>query len=90
MINPADLVDHLVAMLRDIPELVAEMNGDSERIFAYRRQELEKRFGAEQVHGEIGVAEGELFGTSEHLGQMVGECCQVDRSVEPIAHHNAD
>ena len=35
MINPADLVDNLVAMLRDIPELITEMGGDSERIFAY-------------------------------------------------------
>ena len=28
MINPAELVDNLVALLRDIPELVAEMSGD--------------------------------------------------------------
>ena len=35
MINVAELVDNLVALLRDIPELVAEMEGDSERIYAY-------------------------------------------------------
>jgi len=35
MINPAELVDALVAKLRAIPELVLEMEGDPERIFAY-------------------------------------------------------
>jgi hypothetical protein len=35
MINASELVNNLVAMLRDIPELVAEMAGDSERIYAY-------------------------------------------------------
>ena len=35
MINPAELIDALVDMLRDIPELVSEMGGDEERIFAY-------------------------------------------------------
>ncbi len=35
MINPAELVDALVAKLRAIPELVAEMEGDPERIRAY-------------------------------------------------------
>jgi hypothetical protein len=35
MINPAELVDNLVAMLRSIPDLVAEMDGDPKRIYAY-------------------------------------------------------
>jgi hypothetical protein len=35
MINPAELVDALVEKLRAIPELVAEMEGDPERIHAY-------------------------------------------------------
>ncbi|MGE5487442.1 MAG: hypothetical protein ACM3ZB_06445 [bacterium] len=35
MIDPSQLVDNLVAMLRNIPELIAEMDGDPERIFAY-------------------------------------------------------
>lgn len=35
MINPAELVDELVAKLRAIPELVVEMNGDPQRIYAY-------------------------------------------------------
>jgi hypothetical protein len=35
MINPAELVDALVAKLRAIPELVAEMEGDPQRIYAY-------------------------------------------------------
>ncbi|MGQ9686626.1 MAG: hypothetical protein ACUVT2_10030 [Thiobacillaceae bacterium] len=35
MVNPAELVEALVARLRAIPELVAEMDGDAERIYAY-------------------------------------------------------
>jgi len=35
MINPAELVDNLVGLLRQIPDLVAEMDGDQYRIFAY-------------------------------------------------------
>lgn len=38
MINPAELVDNLVALLRDVPELVAEMGGDEQRIVAYHDQ----------------------------------------------------
>jgi hypothetical protein len=38
MINPAELVDSFVALLRNIPDLVDEMNGDPERIFAYHDQ----------------------------------------------------
>lgn len=35
MINPAEIVDALVDLLRDIPELVDEVGGDEEKIFAY-------------------------------------------------------
>ena len=35
MINPAEVINSLVALLRDIPELVEEMGGDAERIFPY-------------------------------------------------------
>lgn len=35
MINPAELVDAVVTKLRAIPELVAEMESDPERISAY-------------------------------------------------------
>ena len=38
MIDTSVLVDNLVAVLRDIPELVGEMGGDPERIFAYHDQ----------------------------------------------------
>jgi hypothetical protein len=38
MIDTSVLVDNLVAVLRDIPELVEEMGGDPERIFAYHDQ----------------------------------------------------
>ena len=35
MINPAEITNSLVSLLREIPELVAEVGGDPERIFAY-------------------------------------------------------
>ena len=35
MINAAEITNSLVALLRDIPELVEEMGGDGERIFPY-------------------------------------------------------
>lgn len=36
MIDPSSLITSLVALLRDIPEVVAEMGGDAGRIYAYR------------------------------------------------------
>ena len=38
MIDSSEIVDNLVAMLRDIPALVDEMGGDPDRIFAYHDQ----------------------------------------------------
>ena len=35
MINAAEITNSLVRLLREIPELVAEVSGDPERIFAY-------------------------------------------------------
>jgi len=50
MINTAELLDNLVAMLRDIPELVAEMNGDPERIYAYHDQYPKKSSWVHALH----------------------------------------
>jgi len=50
MINPAELVDNLIAMLRDIPDLVTEMSGDSERIFAYHDQYPKRSSLAHAIH----------------------------------------
>lgn len=38
MINAAAITNALVALLRDIPELVAELNNDATRIFPYHDQ----------------------------------------------------
>jgi hypothetical protein len=35
MIDPSEIVNNLVAALQDIPELVSELGGDPERIYAY-------------------------------------------------------
>ena len=48
--NPAELVDNLVALLRDIPELVAEMKGDPERILAYHDQYPKHASVAHAIH----------------------------------------
>ena len=50
MIDTAELVDNLVATLRDIPELVVEMNGDSERIYAYHDSFPKKVSLAHAIH----------------------------------------
>ena len=38
MVDPSVLVDSLVGMLRDIQDLVLEMDGDPERVYAYHDQ----------------------------------------------------
>lgn len=38
MIEPSEIADNLVALFRDIPELVAEMDGDAGRVYAYHDQ----------------------------------------------------
>lgn len=50
MIDPAELVDNLVNLLRDIPELVAEMEGDATRIFAYHDQYPKRASLAQAIH----------------------------------------
>jgi hypothetical protein len=50
MINPAELVDNLVALLRDIPELVAEVGGDEQRIFAYHDRYPKRSSLAAAIH----------------------------------------
>lgn len=50
MINTAELVDNLVALLRDIPELVEEMTGRPERIYAYHDQYPKRSSLALAIH----------------------------------------
>ncbi len=50
MINPAELVDNLVALLRGIPELISEMEGDDQRIFAYHDQYPKRASLAAAIH----------------------------------------
>lgn len=38
MIDPSEIITNLVAMLRDIPDLVGDMDGDGDRIYAYHDQ----------------------------------------------------
>jgi hypothetical protein len=35
LVNPSEIVEALITLLRDIPDLVAEIGGDPERIYAY-------------------------------------------------------
>ena len=50
MIDTSVLVDNLVAVLRDIPDLVEEMGGDPERIFAYHDQYPKRVSLAHAIH----------------------------------------
>lgn len=42
MIDPSEIVDNLVELLQDIPDLVELVGGDEERIFAYHDRYPEK------------------------------------------------
>jgi hypothetical protein len=50
MIDTSILVDALVGLLRDIPELVAEMGGDPGRIYAYHDQYPKRSSVANAIH----------------------------------------
>jgi len=50
MIDASVLVDNLVSLLRDIPELVVEMNGEPERIYAYHDQYPKRSSLALAIH----------------------------------------
>jgi len=50
MIDPSTLIDSLVALLRDIPDLVMEVGGDPERIYAYHDQYPKKSSLALAIH----------------------------------------
>jgi hypothetical protein len=50
VIDPAELIDGLIATLRDIPELVAEVYGDDRRIYAYHDQFPQKSSLLAAIH----------------------------------------
>lgn len=50
MIDTSDLVNNLVSLLRDIPDLVMEMGGDPGRIYAYHDQYPKKASLAFAIH----------------------------------------
>ncbi len=50
MIDPSVLIDSLVTLLRDIPDLVMEVAGDPERIYPYHDQYPKKSSLALAIH----------------------------------------
>ncbi|MBI4909915.1 MAG: hypothetical protein HY820_40225 [Acidobacteria bacterium] len=50
MIDPSTLIDSLVALLRDVPDLVMEVGGDPDRIYAYHDQYPKKSSLALAIH----------------------------------------
>lgn len=50
MIDASAIVNNLVALLRDIPELSVEMDGDLERIYAYHDQYPKRASLANAIH----------------------------------------
>jgi hypothetical protein len=50
MIDPSELVNDVVALLRDVPELVTQMNGEPDRIYAYHDQYPKHASLAHAIH----------------------------------------
>lgn len=50
MVDPSELITNLIAALRDIPELTAEMDGDGERIYPYHDSYPEKVSLVHAIH----------------------------------------
>lgn len=50
MIDPSALIDSLVSLLRDIPELVMEVGDDPERVYAYHDQYPKRSSLAMAIH----------------------------------------
>ncbi len=50
MIDPSALIDSLVTLLRDIPDLVTEVDDDPERIYAYHDQYPKRSSLAMAIH----------------------------------------
>ena len=98
MINPAELVDNLVALLRAIPDLVAEMDGDPERIYAYHDQYPKKASLAQAIHtmpapAVMAVWQGTApgtFGTADvwkHQVTLYLRSREADESNPPAAYY---
>jgi hypothetical protein len=68
MIDPSTLIESLVTLLRDIPDLVAEMGGDPDRIYAYHDQYPKRASLVNAIHtmpapGIMAVWQGTVPGT---------------------------
>ncbi len=98
MINPAELVDNLVAMLRAIPDLVAEMDGHPDRIYAYHDQYPKKASLAQAIHtmpapAVMAVWQGTApgtFGTADvwkHQIMLYLRARETDESDPPAAYY---
>jgi hypothetical protein len=98
MINPAELVDNLVALLRAIPDLVAEMEGDPERVYAYHDQYPKKASLAQAIHtmpapAVMAVWQGTApgtFGTVDvwkHQIMLYLRARETDESDPPAAYY---
>ncbi len=98
MINPAELVDNLVAMLRAIPDLVAEMDGDAERIYAYHDHYPKKASLAQAIHNMpapavMAVWQGTAPGTLgsvdvwKHQVTLYLRSREADDSAPPAAYY---
>lgn len=98
MINPAELVDNLVALLRAIPDLVAEMEGDPDRIYAYHDQYPKKASLAHAIHtmpapAVMAVWQGTAPGTFgnvdvwKHQVTLYLRARETDESDPPAAYY---
>jgi hypothetical protein len=95
MIDPYELVDDLVATLRDIPDLVAAMGADASRIFAYRDTYPKKVSLVHAIHtmpapGCMAVWQGSApgsFGGMDVWKHQVTLFLRVGENADPSAYY---
>jgi hypothetical protein len=98
MINPAELVDNFVRQLRAIPDLVGEMDGDPDRIYAYHDHFPKKASLVHAIHampapGVMAVWQGTApgsFGASDvwkHQVTVYLRARQTDETDPPTAYY---
>ncbi|MBN1567931.1 MAG: hypothetical protein JXA73_08780 [Acidobacteria bacterium] len=98
MINPSEIVDNLVDLLRDIPDLVQLMDGDPDRIYAYHDCYPEKT-SLEEAKERMKSPGIMVAWTGTYPGSFGGEAwkhqisitlrAQVESSYEPVSSYYA-
>jgi hypothetical protein len=98
MINPAELVDNFVTLLRTVPDLVVEMDGDPDRVYAYHDHFPKKSSLVHAIHAMPapgvmavwqGTAPGSFGGVDvwKHQVTLYLRARQTDETDPPTAYY---